>query len=436
VSKRVRERLRRFKDVDVPLDEIARRSRLEPAPRELPDVAPSRQRLVTVVAAFAIFALAASLFFVPMLRSDGPNTQAGAPTGADSTTIVPLDPAAICDVPAYDPTIALLVGNETTAYPKAVLEGSGSPASDMQGPATDELRSYIASSAGQHAPDLGWRVIDSSAQHVIFAAPPGYGYGDWWVVGFSKRDGQWQRTQEEIVEQEPTPAERGHELSLTWTDGVTVRNGDWTDPLQLVNDRSTAWSDQATLWGQAHVFDMTTHQEVATDASTIQSSSDHRLDPTETMPVPLALGGVLAPSAPGTYSIVACVPELGLASPVGELQILEDVVARDAYVITYPSTGGGMTALAGGVLGVKNGCLGLGRADDVHFTYVLLPVGYVVVMREGTRTLIGPTGEAVAAIGDTVSFGGGGTGPDWFADQGITVPDACRSGGGYFLGWV
>ena len=438
MSKRVRERLRRFKDVDVPLVEIARRSRrLEPASRELPDVAPSRHRLVTVLAAFAIFALAASLFVVPVLRSNGPNTPAVAPSGSDSSGFISLDPAAICDVPAYDPTVALLVGNETTVYAKAVLEEPGAPASDMQGPATDELRSYIASSAGQHAPDVGWRVIASSAEAVTFAAPPGYGYGDWWVVGFGQRDGQWQRVQEEIVDQEPTPAERGHELSLMWSGDVTVRNGDWTDPLQLVNDRSTTWSDQGTLWGQAHVFDAMSLEEVATDSYTIQSSSqDQRLEPNATMPLPLAMGGVLGPAPPGTYSIVACVPELGLASPVGELQILEDIVARDAYVITYPSTGAGMTALAGGVLGVKNGCLGLEQANGGHFTYVLLPIGYVVVMREGTPTLIGPTGEAVAAIGDTVSFGGGGTGSDWFADQGITVPDACRSGGGYFLGWV
>jgi hypothetical protein len=433
VVKRVRETLRRFKDVDVPLDEIARRSRLEPPRRYLPDVPPWRHRLVTVVAAFAIFALAASLFVVPVLRSHGtfvPGTSASESVGGDGA----LDPAAICDVPTYDPTITLLVGNETTAYPKAVLEGPGSPAADMQGPATDELRAYIGSSTGQNAPDVGWRMIDSSVDHVTFAAPPGYGYGDWWVVGFSQRDGQWQRVQEEIVDQAPTPAERGHELSLTWSDHVTVRNGDWDDPLQLVNDRSTTWSDHGTLWGQAHVFDPLSNEEIASDTYAIESGNDdHRLEPQATTTLPLALGGVLAPAPPGTYSIVACVPQLGLASPVGQLSVPEDVVARDAYVITYQPENALMDALLGGVLDVKNGCLGVGDGGP-HFTYVALPIGYVTVERDGTPTLIGPTGNAMGAIGDRVSFGGGGVGLDVLLNQGISVPESCRTGGGYFLG--
>ncbi len=87
---------------------------------------------------------------------------------------------------------------------------------------------------------------------------------------------------------------------------------------------------------------------------------------------------------------------------------------------------------------VHHGCLALAReVTDAGWTYLILPNGYALVRRGDREVLIRPTGEAVGAIGDDVSFGGGGV----LWTQRLTdaviggVPKACGpgTGGGYFL---
>ncbi len=109
--------VRRFKDVPVPLDDIARKAEQRPPERD--EVVPrTRHRAVTALAAFAIFALAASLFLVPVLRSDEP-----VGTSSTSAAPTPIVPDVVCQVPTLDKTQVLLVGDETVAYPKSALQG-------------------------------------------------------------------------------------------------------------------------------------------------------------------------------------------------------------------------------------------------------------------------------------------------------------------------
>jgi hypothetical protein len=393
--------LLRFKEVEVPVEAIDRRTR-QGARTHVGDGQPSRRgRVVSAVAAFAIFATAISLFVVPALRgSDRPvsATYTSAP--------VVLDPEVVCKVPPSDRSVSLLVGERSVEYPTAVLEGSGQPASALEGPATDALREYIASSAGRNAPATGWRVIATSADAVTFAAPPGYGVGDWWVVGFARRDGMWQRVEEEIVDQEQTPAQQGQGMSLRWTGDAAVRDGGWTSPLELVNGRQSTWTGTGGYWGLAHVFDPTTGDEIGSAAYWPAGPAQQiTLESNEARTLPLALGGSLDGLRPGRYPVIACVPQLGLASSVGTIDVAEDFATAGTHVLTYESNGMSMDALAGGVLGTKNGCLGLGTGNG--FSYLIFPVGYQLVERDGKDVLIGPTGEGVATMGETASFGGG-----------------------------
>ncbi len=399
--------LRRFKDVEVPTDAIEHRMQQgSTSPDEAEPQPTGRGRVVSAVVAFAIFATAISAFVIPALRgSDRPTD--GASTAATSS--ITLDPASICNVPTLDPSVSLLVGEESTQYPNAVLEGHGQTASALDGQGTDELRLYIASSAGRNFPATGWRVIAASGNRVTFAAPHTEGVHDWWVVGFSRRDGSWHRVDAEIAQQEQTPAQKGQGLSLHWTGEVVVRDGGWVSPIELVNGRSTTWTDHGAYggyWGLAHVFDPTTGEEIGSAAYwPTDPWQQISLEPNQTKKLPLALGGSLDGLHPGTYPVVACVPPLGLASTVATVSVAENFATAGIHVLTYESNGTSMTALGGGVLATKNGCLGWGNPG--HFTYLIFPIGYQVVERDGNDLLIGPTGNAVAAIGRRASFGGG-----------------------------
>ena len=67
--------------------------------------------------------------------------------------------------------------------------------------------------------------------------------------------------------------------------------------------------------------------------------------------IPLSLGGSLPDLEDHTkYEVIACVPELGLASSAGSLNVVENPTVRTIRVLTYPFTGVGMDALAFGQL--------------------------------------------------------------------------------------
>ena len=350
-----------------------------------------------------------------------------------------LDPGVICHVPAYDPDVALLVGDETKQYPSAALESAGESAADIKGPSTDRLRAYLASAVAGNAPIAGWRVIATTKAAVTFAAPPGSTGTDWWVVGFARHHRRWHRDQEEIVEQEPTPAQLGHDLRLTLTDPVVMQNGSWDAPLVLTNAGSSEWThDGLAYWGIPHVFDPSTGQELGANRQPFPYGPTRAYDllPGIGIGLPIALGGVGTTLPRGSYDLVVCVPGLGLASSVGALHVVDRSAAADGRVLTYPPMGSSMAALGGGILTLHNGCVAVAvSVDDANPEYVVWPDGYALVDRGGRSVLVDPIGQEVGALGDQVTLGGGDASPEG-AIAGVTggVPAPCRDEGhDYFV---
>jgi hypothetical protein len=217
-----------------------------------------------------------------------------------------------------------------------------------------------------------------------------------------------------------------------------VDDGVWGSTLELANDRGASWSsggDGYELWGVAHVFDPETGGEVGHAARTVGDwGVATALTSGETVRLPLSLGGALSALESGhQYDVVACVPELGLASPVGMLRVAEHPMAS-ARVLTYPFEGTSMLALGGGRLMIHNGCLAVADRSPRPI-YVLWPDGYSLVYRQQEEpVLIDPVGRKVARLGDEVSLGGGYV-PRENADEATIggLPDACRTGGGGYF---
>jgi hypothetical protein len=358
-----------------------------------------------------------------------------------------LDPATICDVPAYEASVALLGDGYSTVLggtgprevPLEVLDAPGTSASTLVGPASEALRSYLATPDAVNAPAEGWRAIAESSDEVIFAAPPAGGYSDWWVTRFTLNGGVWRPRETELVDQHQTAAQRGRGLRLTWGETTVVDDGVWGSTLLLNNDRGASWSsgeDGYELWGVAHVFDPETGREVGHAARSVGVwGVETRLASGGTVTLPLSLGGALPALGSGNeYDVVACVQELGLASPVGVLRVAEHPMAS-ARVLTYPFDGTSMLALGGGRLVVHDGCLAVaGRSPRP--IYVLWPDGYSLVYRlDEEPVLIDPVGRQVARLGDEVQLGGGFVELEHAETATIGgIPAACKTGGeGYFI---
>jgi len=403
-------------------DETKLRSLAAAGPR-MPEPSPGGGSRVLAGIVALVVAVSAFGLLIATFRDD-----------TDDRAATALDPAAICKVPAYDPDVALLVGQPVREVALSSLEAPGQPASELRGPATDALRAYLASAAAVHAPAEGWRPVEVRTEAVAFAAPDDP--SRWWVVGFTRQpDGNWRQVEEEIVDQAQTPAQRGHDLRLVWSGDLILDAATWNDALGLVNDRDARWTDAGSrLWGVPHVFDRATGQEVVSPLPVAGGSREpYELGSGQEISLPLALGGVLPELTSGTFDMVACVPELGLASPVVELAVRDTGAVPDVRVLTYPGPGTGMLALASGTLTVTNGCLAVDEASQP--IYVLWPDGYTLVERDGRRVLIDPIGAEVAAPGDSVTLGGGYVELRWIDDM-LTgkLPDACRAPGeSYFV---
>jgi hypothetical protein len=409
----------------------------------LPD--PPRPKRSAMLAGVLSLGLAVASF--ALLRDafdEGPETRSPVPPDAGAS---PLDPAIICDVPAYDPGVALLGDEFSSVFGETgprevaveVLDAPGASASSLVGPASEALHTYLASPVAVNAPSGGWRAIVENSEEVIFAAPPTGGSSDWWVTRFTWNGAEWKARQTELVDQHRTAAQRGRGLSLAWGETTVVDDGAWGSTLLLNNDRNASWSsgqDGYELWGVAHVFDPETGREVGHAARSVGAwGVGTRLASGGTVTLPLSLGGALRALGSGNeYDVVACVPELGLASPVGVLRVAEHPMAS-ARVLTYPFDGTSMLALGGGRLVVHDGCLAVaGRSPRP--IYVLWPDGYSLVYRldEGP-VLIDPVGHQVARLGDEVQLGGGFVELEHAETATIGgVPAACRTGGeGYFI---
>lgn len=417
----------------------------------LPDPAPSPARpviagIVAIALAVGSFGLLQATFGENRTGPDGGTPPTPGPVGAAP------NPANVCDVPEYDPDVAILGGtygwllgptSDVLLVPLAALEGPGEPGSTISGPATDELRHFLHTGEASNAPTDGWRAIVEDRHEVIFAAPHDVAV-EWWIARFvTDGAGGWRFRDVGIVEQHATPAQLGRGLHLDWVGEVFVDEGRWGSTLSLTNGREAPWSigeDGYELWGRVHVFDPETGREVGHAAQTIGSwGPAPELAPAASMPLPLSLGGAVQElESDARYDVVACVPELGLASPVGSLRVEENTTIRDVRVLTYPFMGASMEALSFGRLAVTHagtGCLGL-AGDGRWSAYVLWPDGHALVQQDGEiPVLIDAVGREVARLGQEVSLVGGHV-PLENADAATIggIPDACRAGGdGYFL---
>jgi hypothetical protein len=388
-----------------------------------------RASTMVVSAAVALALVAGALYLIRDLH------QGGAATGVPSSTGpgAPVSPAKVCDVPTYDPSVSLLVGGQTSTYKNKFLDKRGAPAASLLAYGADQLRAFLATHAAVNAPADGWRLIQNDLRTVTFAAPNPSVAGEWWLVAFEAEGSTWHRTDFEIVERTQTPAQRGRGLALRWTGDLELASGSWNDPLQLVNSGSApkpyALGDLAAI---PHIFSADgTPVAVGAVVPSGATGSD-QLAPGEQTAMPIALTATLGSLEQGEYQVVACVPRFGLASTIGTLSVASTGIVAGVTVMTYPSNGIGMDALAFGKLSNVNGCLAIQDRD--HVSYLLMPDGYALVERSGRQVLIGPTGEEKAQMGDDVSLGGGYTPPPFNNPQSsVDVPAPCVSNSvGYF----
>jgi hypothetical protein len=195
------------------------------------------------------------------------------------------------------------------------------------------------------------------------------------------------------------------------------------------------WVDDGgtTTAAVPRVFDLATGREVGPGSVWVTpGTASLRLEPGEDSKVEVALGASIDALLPGSYAVVACIPDLGLASPVGTLRVVDDSRSAEISVLSYLPNGAFMDALAVGSLAVRNGCLAIEHPGGT--TYVLWPEGYALVHRDGRTVLVDPVGTEAGALGDEVSLGGGGAPLRLVEDSVIGgIPESCRTGGGYFI---
>ncbi len=109
-----------------------------------------------------------------------------------------------------------------------------------------------------------------------------------------------------------------------------------------------------------------------------------------------------------------------------------------ATLLTHEATGDGasMSALGGGRLVVRDGCVAMRAEGGGPATFILWDAGYGLREREGVVEVVDPDGDLVAAIGSPIMLGGG------FVDLAVAddqaeapIPEACRDDGvePYFL---
>jgi hypothetical protein len=444
MPERWRRKLEALDDVEPEMSKLRDRALLGP---RLPGPAPHPAR--PVIAGVVAIALAVGSFGLLRATFGGERDESDVRSSPPPTQVgTTPEPEVVCDVPRYDPDVALLGDDFSSVFgaigpreiPVRRLEVAGEPASSIDGSAADALRTYLSDPGSRNAPTDGWRTITEGPDEVIYAAPPDGGYSDWWVTRFTISPDGWVARETELVDQHPTPAQLGHGLQLSWTGAVVMADGGWNTTLRLANGRADRWTigeDGYELWGHVHVFDRERGTEIGRAAETIGNwGPPLALEPGASARIPLSLGGAIeALASDHIYDIIACVPELGLASPMGALRVQDNASVETVRVLTYPDSGIHMQALGGGRLMVHNGCLAVAERSPRPI-YVLWPDGYALVDRgAGEPVLIDAVGREVARLGDEVTLGGGYVPPDGAEAAAIGgIPESCRrSGESYFV---
>lgn len=396
----------------------------------MPEPSASTGSRVAAAAVALLLAVGGTTIAVRALRSDG-----------SGPAMAVIDPAAVCGfTPHHGPEYVSLDGLE---IPRSVLDQSGMHFSELPANVVGDLRPFIAHGGidAAHPPEDGWRIIDQGADGATVAAPNGH---DWYVLRIdspptSPTVGGWAPYAEVL----PTAADRGSGLRLVWDGTIEVHQGDHPQMhLEAVNDGGTAWKDdRGEYWGITHVFDPATGRELFPNAQYGIAGVGRKYDvpPDGRFDVPVAAPPRFNALPPGTYALVACVPELSLASPVGELRVLGDTPSTSSspdvtILVAKPQNGPSAAAVGGGTLTVVDGCLALGVPSGPP-SFVIWPVGSGLTQRDGQTWVTDPNGDVVAQVGTSVRLGGGFIGlsqAESLVDG--AIPESCTvNGERYFL---
>jgi hypothetical protein len=303
----VRERLRALDRLEVP-NMWRDAQRRDPGP--MPD-GPSRSRgLVVGMIALAV-AVTATVLLVRTF---------GSPLSPAAEGI---SPSAVCRIPTDEPPG--LVSVNGVEFPRSALAGPDTEAQNDDTPQAAVLRNYVNDPNENFGefPRTGWRLILDRPDSEVFAAPLDHGL--WATVGVAKEDGEWRWAGSGGGERlSETRFQRGAGLRLQWPGALVTAQGALPQArIELVNDRDTTWvDDRGEYWAVAHVFDRSTGASLLSDEVAIGGvGREYRVEPGASVDLPIAWPEGWKDLEPGTYDLVACVGELALASPVGELRV-------------------------------------------------------------------------------------------------------------------
>jgi hypothetical protein len=222
------------------------------------------------------------------------------------------DPSTVCATGSVaDASFVSLAGVE---FPQDLLEGPGVPLLELPQPSREALESFERNPEFEltEAPRDGWRNLTSSSSEIVIGAPTSG--GDWYYANFANDGTGWTLHGGGATRPTVTDAQRGEGLHLEWRGPLSIAPGGWSGGVWLVNDRDTTWNDdRGEYWAIPHVYEPDTGREIGPSEHAISVS------PGEAVRLPVAISP--RDYAPGTYAIIACVPELALASPVGELVV-------------------------------------------------------------------------------------------------------------------
>ncbi len=101
-------------------------------------------------------------------------------------------------------------------------------------------------------------------------------------------------------------------------------------------------------------------------------------------------------------------------------------------LLTHEATGDGayMSALGGGRLVLRDGCVAMRAEGGGPATFILWDAGYGLREREGVVEVVDPDGDLVAAIGSPIMLGGGFVDLEVADDQAeAPIPEGCRDDG-------
>jgi hypothetical protein len=145
--------------------------------------------------------------------------------------------------------------------------------------------------------------------------------GDWYYANFANDGTGWTLQGWGATRPTVTDAQRGEGLHLEWRGRLSIAPGGWSGGVWLVNDRDTTWNDdRGEYWAIPHVYEPDTGREIGPSEHAIAGvGREYSVSPGEAVRLPVAISP--RDYAPGTCAIIACVPELALASPVGELVV-------------------------------------------------------------------------------------------------------------------